>query len=165
MLVTCVHISLVNMKEYLLKLFEYNDWANKRVLGLLQKEKVDDEKILSLMSHILAAELIWFKRIVPGGEDYEIWKTYNIDTLFAMQQLSAMKWNEFVLSSDSFANRLEYKNTKGTKYVSEIANILIHVVNHATYHRGQIAMLLRQQGVTPIDTDFIVYERAITKQT
>ncbi len=164
MLVTCVHISLVKMKEYLLKLFEYNDWANKRVLALLQKEKVGDEKILTLMGHVLAGELLWLNRIVPGQRVFELWKKYTIHELRIMQVLSAKNWFEFIRSAPSFEEKTEYKNTNGDKYVSEVNNILIHVVNHASYHRGQIAMLLRQKGVPPAKTDFIVYERTITKQ-
>ena len=152
------------MEDYLKKLFEYNDWANKRVLELLQKEKVDDEKILTLMSHVLAAELLWLKRIVPSDQMYEIWKMYTLEELFNMQQISSNNWLAFIRSSHSFTNSIAYKNTKGQNYVSEVSSILIHVVNHATYHRGQIAMLLRQKGIVPVDTDFIIYERTITKQ-
>jgi uncharacterized damage-inducible protein DinB len=152
------------MEDYLKKLFEYNDWANKRVLELLQKEKVDDEKIFTLMSHVLAAELLWLKRIVPSDQMYEIWKMYTLEELFNMQQISSNNWLAFIRSSHSFTNNIAYKNTKGQNYVSEVSSILIHVVNHATYHRGQIAMLLRQKGIVPVDTDFIIYERTITKQ-
>jgi uncharacterized damage-inducible protein DinB len=41
---------------------------------------------------------------------------------------------------------------------------MIHLVNHSTYHRAQIAILLRQQGFEPVNTDFITYDRVITKQ-
>lgn len=152
------------MEDYLIKLFEYNDWANKRVLELLQKEKVDDEKILTLMSHVLAAELLWLKRIVPSDQMYEIWKMYTLEELCNMQQISSNNWLAFIRSSHYFTNNIAYKNTKGQNYVSEVSNILIHVVNHATHHRGQIAMLLRQKEIVPIDTDFIIYDRTITKQ-
>ena len=152
------------MEDYLIKLFEYNDWANKRVLELLQKEKVDDEKILTLMSHVLAAELLWLKRIVPSDQMYEIWKMYTLEELCNMQQISSNNWLAFIRSSHSFTNNIAYKNTKGQNHVSEVSNILIHVVNHATHHRGQIAMLLRQKEIVPIDTDFIIYDRTITKQ-
>jgi uncharacterized damage-inducible protein DinB len=41
---------------------------------------------------------------------------------------------------------------------------MIHLVNHASYHRAQIALLMRQQGHEPINTDFITYDRVITGQ-
>jgi uncharacterized damage-inducible protein DinB len=41
---------------------------------------------------------------------------------------------------------------------------MIHLVNHSSYHRAQIAMLLRQKGFEPINTDFITYDRVITGQ-
>jgi uncharacterized damage-inducible protein DinB len=52
----------------------------------------------------------------------------------------------------------------GDSYQNKIEDILIHVGNHGTYHRGQIAMLLREKGYNPVSTDYILYDRSISKQ-
>jgi uncharacterized damage-inducible protein DinB len=45
-----------------------------------------------------------------------------------------------------------------------VEQIMIHLVNHSSYHRGQIAMLLRQNGFEPVNTDYITYDRVISGQ-
>jgi uncharacterized damage-inducible protein DinB len=52
----------------------------------------------------------------------------------------------------------------GDSYTNNVEMIMIHLVNHSSYHRAQIAMLLRQKGLEPINTDFITYDRVITGQ-
>ncbi|HMP98402.1 MAG TPA: DinB family protein [Cyclobacteriaceae bacterium] len=152
------------MKEYYINLFEYNYWANSRIILLLQKEKVRDEKILTLMGHTLAADITWLSRIKPLDGAYGLWRKYTIEELVEMQDFASKHWLDYIRSSNSLEESIQYKNTKGDVYVSRISNILTHVVNHATYHRGQIALLLRQNGFTPVDTDYIIYERTVTKQ-
>lgn len=52
-----------------------------------------------------------------------------------------------------------YKNSKGNQFNNSIQQILFHVVNHFTHHRGQIISDLRQNGIDPIITDYIFYKR------
>jgi uncharacterized damage-inducible protein DinB len=59
---------------------------------------------------------------------------------------------------------MTYKNYVGEDYTNNVEMIMIHLVNHSSYHRAQIAMLLRQKGFEPINTDFITYDRVITGQ-
>ncbi len=73
------------MKKYFLKLYEYNAWANSRVLHCLQGQEVADEKILSLMGHIVAAQFLWFYRIktLPPPE-MKLWGQYSLSQLTKM---------------------------------------------------------------------------------
>jgi uncharacterized damage-inducible protein DinB len=52
-----------------------------------------------------------------------------------------------------------YKDLKGKAHKTPVGDILVHVMNHGTYHRGQIATCLRERGVDPARTDYIVYSR------
>ena len=70
-------------------------------------------------------------------------------------------WLEFVESNDDFSRELTYKNFVGDLYSNNVEMIMIHVVNHSSYHRAQIALLLRQKGFEAINTDFITYDRVI----
>jgi uncharacterized damage-inducible protein DinB len=74
------------------------------------------------------------------------------------------KWLEFVESENNFNRELTYKNYTGDLYTNNVEMIMIHLVNHSSYHRAQIAMLLRQKGFEPINTDFITYDRVIRGQ-
>lgn len=153
------------MKQYFLKLYRYNAWSNKRVLGTLQRQNVRDEKILTIMGHIVAAQFLWLHRIkgLPAP-DVKLWGEYSLEQLVELAEKAGKEWLEFVESTDNFNRELTYKNYVNEPYTNNVENIMIHLVNHSSYHRAQIAMLLRQKGLEPINTDFITYDRVITGQ-
>lgn len=153
------------MKKYFLKLYQYNEWANKRVIGCLTRQNVEDEKILSIMGHIVAAQFLWLHRIkgMPPAE-VKLWGDYKLSQLITMADDAGRLWLEFVEKTDDFNRELTYYNYVGDPYVNNVEMIMIHLVNHCSYHRAQVAMLLRQKGFEPINTDFITYDRVITGQ-
>jgi uncharacterized damage-inducible protein DinB len=153
------------MKRYFLRLYQYNAWANKRVLGTLTRQRISDEKILSLMGHIVAAQFLWLHRIkgLPAP-DVKLWGEYSLDQLVTMAEKAGKEWLEFVESTDDFNREMTYRNYVNEPYTNNVEMIMIHLVNHSSYHRAQIAMLLRQKGYEPINTDFITYDRVITGQ-
>lgn len=153
------------MKKYFLKLYNYNYWSNKRVLGAIEKQKVSDPKILQLMGHVLAAQYLWLHRIkgLPAP-DVKLWGDYSFERLNEMAEDVGKKWIEFVEVTDNFDRELTYKNYTNDPYTNNVESIMIHLVNHSSYHRAQVAMLLRQKGFEPINTDFITYDRVITGQ-
>lgn len=153
------------MKEYFLKLYQYNAWSNDRVLRCLERQEVSDEKILSVMGHVVAAQFLWLHRIKAlPPPDVKLWGQYSISQLATMAAEAGKQWLEFVEKTDNFNRELTYTNYVGEPYVNNVEMIMIHLVNHSSYHRGQIAMLLRQKGFEPINTDFITYDRIIRGQ-
>jgi uncharacterized damage-inducible protein DinB len=153
------------MKKYFLKLYQYNYWANARVLNCLQRQHITDEKILTLMGHVLAAQYLWLHRIkgLPAP-DVKLWGNYTLEKLQHMATDVGNQWLDFVNSQESFDRELSYTNYVGDPYSNNVEMIMMHLVNHASYHRAQVAMLLRQNGFEPINTDFITYDRVITGQ-
>lgn len=153
------------MKKYFLKLYQYNAWANKRVLGTLVRQNVNDEKIMQLMGHIVAAQFLWLHRIkgLPAP-DVKLWGEYKLDQLVTLAEKAGKDWLDYIASTDGFDREMTYKNYVGEPYTNNVEMIMIHLVNHSSYHRAQIAMLLRQKGFEPINTDFITYDRVITGQ-
>jgi uncharacterized damage-inducible protein DinB len=153
------------MKKYFLKLYQYNAWANKRVMDTMSRQKVTDEKILTLMGHIVAAQFLWLHRIkgLPAP-DLKLWGNYQLDQLTALAEKAGKQWLEFVDSSDNFNREMTYKNYVGQDYTNNVEMVMIHLVNHSSYHRAQIALLLRQKGFEPVNTDFITYDRVMTGQ-
>ena len=153
------------MKTYFLKLYQYNTWATKRVLDYLEKKNINDEKILSIMGHIVAAQFLWLHRIkgLPPAQ-VKLWGEYKLPQLISMADEAGKLWLEFVESTENFNRDLEYINYVGEPYITNVEMIMIHLVNHSSYHRGQIALLLRQKGFEPINTDFITYDRVLRGQ-
>jgi uncharacterized damage-inducible protein DinB len=153
------------MKTYFLKLYQYNVWATQRVLNCLEKQQISDEKILSIMGHIVAAQFLWLHRIkgLPPAQ-VKLWGEYRLPQLITMADEAGKLWLEFVEGTENFNRDLEYINYVGDPYITNVEMIMIHLVNHSSYHRAQIALLLRQKGFEPINTDFITYDRVLRGQ-
>lgn len=153
------------MKKYFLKLYQYNAWANNRVLECLNRQDVTDEKILTLMGHIVAAQFLWLHRIkgLPPP-DVKLWGDYARDQLNTMATRANEQWLAFVEVTEDFNREMTYKNYTGDPYTNNVEMVMIHLVNHSSYHRAQIALLLRQKGLEPVNTDFITYDRVMTGQ-
>lgn len=153
------------MKRYFRKLYQYNAWANERVINCLTRQKVSNEQILTLMGHILTAQFLWLHRIMGfPPPNLKLWGTFNLTELTDLAKNAGNQWLEFIESTDDFDRPLSYKNYTGNPYTTNVEMIMIHLVNHSSYHRAQIAMLLRQKGFEPVNTDFITYDRVITGQ-
>ena len=153
------------MKKYFLKLYHYNAWSNNRVLNCIKRQTVGDEKILTIMGHIVAAQFLWLHRIkgLPPP-DVKLWGSYTLDQLLVLAEDAGKKWIDFVESTEDFDRELTYRNYLNEPYTNNVEMIMIHLVNHSSYHRAQIAMLLRQKGFEPINTDFITYDRVMRGQ-
>jgi len=158
------------MKELLIKYALYNQWANAKLVSLLTDKApgfIEKEITSSYTSikqtflHIADAELIWHCRLTDApfpelpsktGRPVEYIKETNKLLL------------DFVSSKDEayFTQTTSYKNLKGEAFTNVNSAILMHIFNHATFHRGQIVSMLRNAGYTgQIDsTDFISFERA-----
>jgi uncharacterized damage-inducible protein DinB len=154
------------MKKYFLKLYQYNAWANRKVLACLQSQHVTDEKIFSIFGHVMVAQLTWLSRIeTTPNPGLKLWGgDYTMDQLQSMSDEGSTKWLSYVERTESFDRILVYKNFQNLPYESNVETIMIHTVNHASYHRAQIALLLRQKGFEPVNTDFITYDRVLLGQ-
>jgi uncharacterized damage-inducible protein DinB len=153
------------MKDFFLKWYHYNAWANRRVIRCLEQQQVTDEKVLSVFGHLMAANFIWLNRIkdLPKS-NYELWGKYDLAALRSMVEEADHLWMDFIKGNDNFDRLMKYHNYVGDYFENNVQQIMIHLVNHGTYHRGQVALLLRQNGYEPVNTDFITYDRVISGQ-
>ena len=149
-------------KEHFLRLYEYVNWANRRVLDALRRQAEDNERARQWLCHILAAEQVWITRL--RGEDSSsvpIRPDLSLDECGELLAQNADAYQQFLhdLTETDFDRAISYKNTKGVSFSTSIRDILTHVANHGTYHRGHIATLMRAVGQEPINTDFITFTR------
>ncbi|MCF8317339.1 MAG: hypothetical protein K9I02_01220 [Haliscomenobacter sp.] len=54
---------------------------------------------------------------------------------------------------------INYSNSKGQLFSNSIQDMLFHIINHSTYHRGQVATEFKRQGLEPLVTDYIFFKR------
>ncbi len=150
------------MKKYFLDLFEYNNWANdKLILGLQKvKHKFKDKNPISIFSHIISAQDTWLER-VKGKTSYHIflWEEYSIQELEILSMNSHKEWIKFIskMNEKKFGEICIYKNSKGVEHSRYYQDILQHVIIHSVYHRGQINQILRINNVETVNIDFINY--------
>lgn len=153
-------------------LFAYNAWANQRLLEAAAG--LDDEaltrdlgssfpSVLATLAHIAASDWVWLRRWhgeSPSGAPAE-WDTASLDGVRGAWAGVEAERSAFLASLDDAAldRALDYRNTAGRAYRSRMGEMLRHVVNHATYHRGQVVTMLRQLGAAPPATDLIAYYR------
>jgi uncharacterized damage-inducible protein DinB len=150
------------MKDYFKRLYNYNNWANTIILDALDSNKVDDAEILKLISHLIAAQEIWVSRITNRQCRVNgVWNVLSIQECRELAAASGKDWINFVdnISESDYIRIISYKNTQGIAYDTPVVDIMCHAVNHTTYHRAQIAKLLRQKDIAPPNTDFITYAR------
>ncbi len=149
------------MKDHVLNLFKYNEWANKRLFVKLPDVIDQDPTILLLFSHLVMAEKVWLSRVRGTGESYKIWDPIPLPELIRHINQSAQFWTEFIqgITDREFREPVSYLNLKGVPFQNTLEEIVTHTVNHSTHHRGQIIMRIRQQGHTPPVLDYIAFAR------
>jgi len=145
------------MLEHISRLFSYNDWANREVLSSLRTADAPPARSVSLLAHITSAERLWLERLVAQKQTLPVWPTSTLDDCESqIDQLSDL-WKNYLtsLAEAGLTHSIHYKNTKGENFTSQKQDVLLHVIMHSAYHRGQIAADLRAAGCTPPYTDFI----------
>lgn len=161
------------MKELLKQYATYNIWATRRILELIlvmPEEKQMAELPSSFTSlfktvlHMLDAESIWWQRMKMNERINIPSETFNgtmkelADGLLQQSKL----WEEWVSNASdlSLDHVFQFYNTKKEHFKMPVYQMLHHVFNHGTYHRGQLVNMLRQSGIEKIpQTDFSLWTR------
>jgi len=148
------------MKKHITTLFEYEKWANTRILDALSQLQETDEKSLDIMAHILLVQMVWYSRIA-GIADPPVWAKKTLDQCKEMHTVNNKILVPFMaqFTDDSLKRDVEYKNTKGQKFTNTVTQILTHMLNHSTYHRGQIVERLKGKIPQMPVTDLIAFMR------
>jgi uncharacterized damage-inducible protein DinB len=113
------------------------------------------------LAHILGAEWIWLERW-RGRSPKALLSASDFPTLQALQRSWAavrLDQNQYIqtLVPDRLNDDVSYTNTRGERYSYALWRQMLHVLNHSSYHRGQVTTLLRQMGAEPAGTDLLVY--------
>ena len=161
------------MKELLQQFAAYHVWANQRLIDciLLLPEDSQVKEIRSsfpslhaTLMHLWDAENIWWQRmkmndvVTPPSANFQGATRDVASALLHQDKL----WESWVTSASVAAieHVFHYQNTKREQFKQPIYQMLLHLFNHGTYHRGQLVTMLRQLGVENIpSTDFIIWTR------
>lgn len=147
----------MNILEHYKRLAVYDAWANREsIRSLREAGNAAPKRAFTLIAHIVAAERLWLDRIKHPEQKPSVWPEWTLARVEQEIPLVVDDWRAILSDGESALQRtVEYRNSRGEQWVSAVGDIFQHVMMHGTYHRGQIATLLRQAGVTPAYTDFI----------
>jgi uncharacterized damage-inducible protein DinB len=159
-------------KRVLGRLWDYTVWANHRVLRGVATLSVDDFKrdlrsshggVRGTLAHILFAEWIWlerFKGVSPSEvlDEGEFGDVLALRDRWAVVETHRALWWK-ALPEDGVSKRLKYKSVKGDAFDARLWELVQHVVNHSSYHRGQVITMLRQLDAKAPSTDLVLYDR------
>lgn len=125
---------------------------------LSEQEAKAGEKALRLFSHILNAQHIWNCRIAGTTPLVGVWDLNPAAGLADKDRENYRHTNDLLDYTD-LETPVDYKTSGGASFTNNTKDILFHIINHSTYHRGQVASLLRTAGIDPPATDYIFYKR------
>lgn len=151
-------------------IYDYNKWANSRVLDAVSKltpEQFTKDlqsshgSVRDTLAHILAAEWIWLERW-NGVSPRALFDPADFPTFETVRtRLSKVESerDQFIdgLTDQSFDVPITYTNTRGEQWTYPLGQMLQHVANHSSYHRGQVVTMLRQLGAEVYPVDLLVY--------
>ncbi len=145
------------------RFLNYAHWAHGRVLGMLRNCPQVESKALSLFAHLLATEHVWLSRLQGRAPDMATWPEIGLDECERLIEINFAGYREFFKNCDEskLESLVEYKTTKGVAHKTPVSDILVHVLNHGSYHRGQIANSVKRSGGEIVDTDYITFVREI----
>ena len=161
------------MKEIFIQYASYNTWANKLLLDAIQKLTDEQQRrevrssfpsLHKTVLHMLDAESIWWQRIklqekiIRPSDEF----SGSFTELSKLLQQQGRQWLEWVSNTaeHGFQHEFIYYNSNKERFKQPVHQMLLHLFNHGTYHRGQLVTMLRQLGVEKIPaTDFIVWSR------
>ena len=161
------------LKNSLVSLTKYNLWANTKILEFITEAREDKADIVQNSSfpsirktfyHIWDAETIWLNRL--NGISFNSWPSKNFNGTIKVSGEAFLKNSKAFISyaesksEEEFNSIIFYKNIEGKEFSNPISQIVMHCMNHSTYHRGQLVTMLRQLGFTELfSTDFIAFFR------
>jgi uncharacterized damage-inducible protein DinB len=159
-------------KDGLSRLLRYTVWANHRAMRAAATLGVDDFKrdlgashggVRGTLTHMMWAELVWLERwkglpTPPRLDESEFADVVALRDRWTVLEQHRQAWLE-ALGADGPAAPVRYKTTEGVAYENPLWQLVQHVANHATHHRGQLITFYRQLGARPVNTDMITWDR------
>lgn len=145
------------MLEYHMRMFRYEEWANREVVDGLMETRTPPGHAVALLAHIVSAQALWLNRIRGREAKIAVWPSWTLDQCVRESRPIIANWLDYLssLSEEDLATEFQYNNSAGDSWTSSVGDTLTHVALHSVYHRAQIATAVRDEGFAPAFTDFI----------
>ena len=171
----------MKLQQHVYLMADYNQWMNQKIyeaVGAMTPEQLHEDKgaffgsIFASLNHICVGDTLWLKRFSAVLQDYQVYEP--IAALAMPASLDVFLANNFIdlkdrrvlldealleiaslLTEEELQQPVSYQNSKGVSANKTLFNLLMHVFNHQTHHRGQVTTLLNQSGIDIGVTDLV----------
>lgn len=158
-----------SMPDLCREMFKFHLWRQERVSSMLMEV---DARILSeqlsgsfsslniILNHIVWAEMVWLGRVdntaVAAMQDLDV------KGMLAVWKAASEKWTTVLERAQDadFSQCFVYFNSQGERFENSLAEIVMHMIDHCSYHTGQMMNAIRGFGMEPVPTNLIHYLRA-----
>lgn len=151
-------------------LYRYNEWANERLFSAIAKLSDEDisrdlggsfPSLRDVVAHVVSTEWSWLERwhgVSPTARP--AWADGDLPSIVAQLRDVEARRARFLdsLSDNELASSISFTYLSGKPDQHVLQDLLVHVANHSTYHRGQITLMFRQLGHAPPSTDFVLFK-------
>jgi uncharacterized damage-inducible protein DinB len=151
------------------KQFEFEHWSNTLILQSLRELDDPDHKANKLFSHLLSSHAMWLSRVTRTDFTCTLFQERTLDECALQMQQNLQGWQAFLqnTSEDALAQEIEFMaawEAVPSKRRMRIDDAIIHLINHSSYHRGQIVMLIKGfVNELPLST-YIIYASEVLEQ-
>jgi uncharacterized damage-inducible protein DinB len=152
---------VVTATRQLTKLLDHLEWADRRVLESLRAMSHPDQRAIDLYAHVLGAEHVWLSRLLQREAQEKVWPDITLERAASLAAENATGLRALLesLPPDELQRTVPYRNSAGVAFESSVEDMLLQVMLHGAYHRGQVAMIVRGAGAEPSPTDYIAFVR------
>ncbi len=150
------------MRQYLLKLYAHEHWANAELIGALKKAPKVPPRTEALLAHLFSAHRFWDIRVhgTPLLE-FNFWPPHSLEQCEKFNDEFARKWAEYIgsLPDPLDGHVVKFTAFDGTPRVLRALDILTQLHAHSIHHRAQIMLDMKAAGLEPVPTDYLLYCR------
>jgi uncharacterized damage-inducible protein DinB len=156
------------VKERMLHLLDYHQWGNLKLVHHIGQlpQGVYQANIQSVFptirdtfTHMVAVDRLWFERIKGSKEAVQEEKTMNTTEAVSEEMTKLYREMRTYLQTMDHNYVVSYSNSRKEMFQNTLTDLIQHLVNHGTYHRGNVTAMLHQQGHRSISTDYIYHVR------
>ena len=159
-------------KDDLRRLIDYTVWANHRILRAAATLEVEPFRrdlasshggVRGTLTHTMGAEWIWLERWKGFSPRQGIDESEFADILALRDRWAAIDGHRAAwldaLAPEASSHVIRYRNLQGIENEAPLWQLVQHMANHSSYHRGQVVTMLRQLGARAVGTDMVTWDR------
>lgn len=147
----------------IMRMMDHLYWADGRILDALEVSHTRDTELLKLVRHVAVAEQVWLSRLQgKGSTQYALWEeTEDLTAIRQLFETNAEQYRSYIgrLEESELDQIISYSSQSGASFQTSVRDILLQVLLHGQYHRGQINRALRMESAEPVPVDYITFVR------